>query len=144
MEQEAIGRRIKRQRLNLGMPQADLGAAVGKKQDWGSKVKSRTTELDSAGLINQIAAALHCHLNTCWSGRTSKAPTRTNAGRSRVHRHRWVRCPALRIGPARRLQLEKIRNNLTDWITERTATVTVNPKRSRDVADKSPDRGTMQ
>lgn len=62
-EQEAIGRRIKRQRLNLGMTQADLAAAVGKTQGWVSKVEAGKIELDSAGLINQIAAALHCHPN---------------------------------------------------------------------------------
>ncbi|MEU6290319.1 helix-turn-helix transcriptional regulator [Streptomyces sp. NPDC046988] len=62
-EQEAIGRRIKRQRLNLGMTQADLAAAVGKTQGWVSKVEGGKIELDSAGLINQIAAALHCHPN---------------------------------------------------------------------------------
>ncbi|NBM14685.1 helix-turn-helix domain-containing protein [Streptomyces sp. GC420] len=62
-EQEAIGRRIKRQRLNLGMTQADLAAAVGKTQGWVSKVEAGKIELDSAGLINRIAAALHCHPN---------------------------------------------------------------------------------
>ncbi|MEV6421661.1 helix-turn-helix transcriptional regulator [Streptomyces sp. NPDC051662] len=62
-EQEAIGRRIKRQRLDLGMTQADLAAAVGKTQGWVSKVEAGKIELDSAGLINQIAAALHCHPN---------------------------------------------------------------------------------
>jgi transcriptional regulator with XRE-family HTH domain len=63
-EQEAIGRRIKRQRLRLGMPQADLAAAIGKTQGWVSKVERGRIELDRAGLINQIAAALHCHPNT--------------------------------------------------------------------------------
>jgi transcriptional regulator with XRE-family HTH domain len=62
-EQEAIGRRIKRQRLGLGMPQADLGAAVGRTQGWVSKVEAGKIELDRAGLINQIAASLHCHPN---------------------------------------------------------------------------------
>ncbi|MER6916515.1 helix-turn-helix transcriptional regulator [Streptomyces sp. NPDC000594] len=62
-EQEAIGRRIKRRRLALGMPQADLGAAVGKTQGWVSKVEKGRIELDRAALINSIAAALHCHPN---------------------------------------------------------------------------------
>ncbi|MFI0242535.1 helix-turn-helix domain-containing protein [Streptomyces sp. NPDC016845] len=62
-EQEAIGRRIRRQRLGLGMPQADLGAAVGRTQGWVSKVEAGRIELDRAGLINQLAAALHCHPN---------------------------------------------------------------------------------
>lgn len=62
-EQEAIGRRIKRQRLRLGMTQADLAVAVGKSQGWLSKVEKGCLELDRAGLINQIAGALHCHPN---------------------------------------------------------------------------------
>ncbi|MBY6304084.1 helix-turn-helix domain-containing protein [Streptomyces clavuligerus] len=62
-EQEAIGRRIKRRRLALGMPQADLGAAVGQSQGWVSKVEKGRIELDRAALINSIAAALHCHPN---------------------------------------------------------------------------------
>ncbi|WP_371782543.1 helix-turn-helix domain-containing protein [Streptosporangium subroseum] len=62
-EQEAIGRRIKRQRLNLGMGQADLAAAVGKTQGWMSKVERGHIELDRTGLINQLAKALHCHPN---------------------------------------------------------------------------------
>ncbi|MFE9889089.1 helix-turn-helix domain-containing protein [Streptomyces scopuliridis] len=62
-EQEAIGLRIKRRRLELGMPQADLGAAVDKTQGWISKVEKGRIELDRASLINSIAAALHCHPN---------------------------------------------------------------------------------
>ncbi|KIZ17306.1 helix-turn-helix domain-containing protein [Streptomyces natalensis] len=62
-EQEAIGRRVKRRRLALGMPQADLGAAVGKTQGWVSKVEGGRIELDRTGLINAIAGALHCHPN---------------------------------------------------------------------------------
>ncbi|MEV5875789.1 helix-turn-helix transcriptional regulator [Streptomyces sp. NPDC052101] len=62
-EQEAIGRRIKRRRLALGMPQADLGAAIGKTQGWVSKVEGGRIELDRTGLINAIASALHCHPN---------------------------------------------------------------------------------
>ncbi|MHA4817165.1 helix-turn-helix domain-containing protein [Streptomyces aculeolatus] len=62
-EQEAIGRRIKRLRLRLGMAQADLAAAVDKTQGWLSRVENGRLELDRAGLINQIAAALHCHPN---------------------------------------------------------------------------------
>ena len=62
-EQEAIGARIRRRRLQLGMTQADLAAAVGKTQAWLSKVEKGRLELDRAALINQIAAALHCHPN---------------------------------------------------------------------------------
>ncbi|PWG08201.1 transcriptional regulator [Streptomyces sp. V2] len=62
-EQEAIGLRIKRRRLGLGMPQADLAAAVGKTQGWVSRVEKGRIELDRAGLVNSIAAALHCHPN---------------------------------------------------------------------------------
>lgn len=63
-EQEEIGRRIRRQRLRLGMTQADLATAIGKSQGWLSKVEKGHIELDRAALINQIAAALHCHPNT--------------------------------------------------------------------------------
>lgn len=63
-EHEAIGLRIKRRRLSLGIPQADLGAAMGRTQGWVSKVEAGKIVLDRAGLINQIAAALHCHPNT--------------------------------------------------------------------------------
>ncbi|MFE7132379.1 helix-turn-helix domain-containing protein [Streptomyces sp. NPDC057638] len=62
-EQEAIGRRIKRRRLALGMPQADLGVAIGTSQGWVSKVEKGRIELDRAALISGIAAALHCHPN---------------------------------------------------------------------------------
>ncbi|MFF2846874.1 helix-turn-helix domain-containing protein [Streptomyces sp. NPDC058001] len=60
---EAVGSRIKRQRLRLGMAQADLAAAVRKTQGWVSKVESGKIELDRTGLINMLAAALHCHPN---------------------------------------------------------------------------------
>ncbi|MFE2723533.1 helix-turn-helix domain-containing protein [Kitasatospora sp. NPDC059327] len=62
-EQETIGKRIRRARLRLGMPQADLAAAVGRTQGWVSKVEAGRIELDRAGVINQLAAALHCHPN---------------------------------------------------------------------------------
>ncbi|MEV6314072.1 helix-turn-helix transcriptional regulator [Streptomyces sp. NPDC051776] len=62
-EQEAIGRRIKRRRLALGMPQADLASALAKTQGWVSKVERGRIELDRAGLINAVANALHCHPN---------------------------------------------------------------------------------
>ncbi|MFI9228953.1 helix-turn-helix domain-containing protein [Streptomyces rimosus] len=62
-EQEAIGRRIKRRRLALGIPQADLAAAVNKSQGWISKVEAGRIELDRSSLIDSIAAALHCHPN---------------------------------------------------------------------------------
>ncbi|MEU7148512.1 helix-turn-helix transcriptional regulator [Streptomyces sp. NPDC045456] len=62
-EQEAIGRRIKRRRLSLGIPQTDLAAAVGKTQGWISKVEKGHIELDRSSLIDSIAAALHCHPN---------------------------------------------------------------------------------
>ncbi len=62
-ERESIGKRVRRQRLRLGMPQADLAAAVGKTQGWVSKVEKGRIELDRAGLVNELAAALHCHPN---------------------------------------------------------------------------------
>ncbi|MDH6112271.1 transcriptional regulator with XRE-family HTH domain [Kitasatospora sp. MAP12-15] len=62
-ERESIGKRVRRARLRLGMPQADLAAAVGRTQGWVSKVERGTIELDRAGIINELAAALHCHPN---------------------------------------------------------------------------------
>lgn len=62
-EQEQIGQRVRRQRLHLGMTQADLAAALGRTQGWVSRVEKGTIELDRAALINQVAAALHCHPN---------------------------------------------------------------------------------
>ncbi|WP_053643026.1 helix-turn-helix domain-containing protein [Streptomyces sp. XY431] len=62
-ERETIGKRVKRQRLRLGMPQADLAAAMGRTQGWVSKVENGRVELDRASIINQLAAALHCHPN---------------------------------------------------------------------------------
>ncbi|SOB78783.1 helix-turn-helix domain-containing protein [Streptomyces sp. 1331.2] len=62
-ERESIGKRVRRARLRLGMTQADLAAAIGRTQGWVSKVEKGAIELDRAGVINQIAAALHCHPN---------------------------------------------------------------------------------
>ena len=62
-ESETVGSRVKRQRLRLGMPQADLAAILHKTQGWVSKVERGHVELDRASLINQVAAALHCHPN---------------------------------------------------------------------------------
>ncbi|WP_049653659.1 helix-turn-helix domain-containing protein [Kitasatospora sp. MY 5-36] len=62
-ERESIGKRVRRARLRLGMTQADLAAATGRTQGWVSKVEKGAIELDRAGTINQVAAALHCHPN---------------------------------------------------------------------------------
>ncbi|MFJ8627502.1 helix-turn-helix domain-containing protein [Kitasatospora sp. NPDC093550] len=62
-ERESIGKRVRRARLRLGMPQADLAEAVGKSQGWVSKVEKGLIELDRANMINRLAAALHCHPN---------------------------------------------------------------------------------
>ncbi|MFJ6622020.1 helix-turn-helix domain-containing protein [Kitasatospora sp. NPDC091335] len=62
-ERESTGKRVRRARLRLGMTQADLAAATGRTQGWVSKVEKGAIELDRAGIINQIAAALHCHPN---------------------------------------------------------------------------------
>ncbi|MFJ4796969.1 helix-turn-helix domain-containing protein [Kitasatospora purpeofusca] len=62
-ERETIGQRVKRQRLRLGMPQADLAATMGRTQGWVSKVENGRVELDRASIIGQLAAALHCHPN---------------------------------------------------------------------------------
>lgn len=60
---EEIGRRARRARLRLGMPQADLAAALGKSQGWVSKMERGLIELDRVGLLNQVAAELHIHPN---------------------------------------------------------------------------------
>lgn len=62
-ESEAIGGRIKRRRLGLGMVQADIAARLGRSQGWVSKVEKGLIELDRASLVNEMAAALHCHPN---------------------------------------------------------------------------------
>ncbi|MDT3396657.1 helix-turn-helix transcriptional regulator [Streptomyces sp. B1866] len=62
-EAEEIGRRARRARLRLGMPQADLAAALGKSQGWVSKMERGLIELDRVGLLSQLAAELHVHPN---------------------------------------------------------------------------------
>jgi transcriptional regulator with XRE-family HTH domain len=62
-EAEEIGRRVRRARLRLGMPQADLAAALGKTQGWVSKMERGLIELDRVGLLNLIASELHVHPN---------------------------------------------------------------------------------
>jgi transcriptional regulator with XRE-family HTH domain len=62
-ERESIGKRVRRARLRLGLTQADLAVAVGKTQGWVSKVEKGGIELDRTAIINQLAAALHCHPN---------------------------------------------------------------------------------
>lgn len=62
-EAEEIGRRVRRARLRLGMPQADLAAALGKTQGWVSKMERGQIELDRVGLLNAVAAELHVHPN---------------------------------------------------------------------------------
>ncbi|MEV6131180.1 helix-turn-helix domain-containing protein [Streptomyces violaceusniger] len=62
-EAEEIGRRARRARLRLGMPQADLAVALGKSQGWVSKMERGLIELDRVGLLNLLAAELHVHPN---------------------------------------------------------------------------------
>lgn len=62
-EHETVGRRVRRHRLRLGMAQADLAAAMRRTQGWVSKVENDKVELDRASVINELAAALHCHPN---------------------------------------------------------------------------------
>ncbi|MEW1549407.1 helix-turn-helix domain-containing protein [Streptomyces tsukubensis] len=62
-EPEEIGRRVRRARLRLGMPQADLAAALGRTQGWVSKVERGLIELDRVGLLSEVAAELHVHPN---------------------------------------------------------------------------------
>jgi transcriptional regulator with XRE-family HTH domain len=60
---EAFGVRVRRQRLRLGLGQAELAHRLGKKQGWVSKVENGIITPDRVGQINEIAAALHCHPN---------------------------------------------------------------------------------
>ncbi|SCE57072.1 Transcriptional regulator, contains XRE-family HTH domain [Streptomyces sp. Termitarium-T10T-6] len=62
-EAEEIGKRARRARLRLGIPQADLATALGKSQGWVSKMERGLIELDRVGLLNQVAAELHVHPN---------------------------------------------------------------------------------
>ncbi|MEU0760393.1 helix-turn-helix domain-containing protein [Streptomyces microflavus] len=62
-EAEEIGRRVRRARLRLGIPQADLASALGRSQGWASKMERGLIELDRVGLLNQVAAELHIHPN---------------------------------------------------------------------------------
>ncbi|WP_157855043.1 helix-turn-helix domain-containing protein, partial [Streptomyces exfoliatus] len=48
-EAEEIGKRVRRARLRLGMPQADLATALGKSQGWVSKMERGLIELDRVG-----------------------------------------------------------------------------------------------
>jgi transcriptional regulator with XRE-family HTH domain len=62
-EAEEIGRRARRARLRLGIPQADLATALGKTQGWVSKMERGLIEIDRVGLLNLLAAELHVHPN---------------------------------------------------------------------------------
>ncbi|GGW19852.1 hypothetical protein GCM10018980_25310 [Streptomyces capoamus] len=74
-EAEEIGRRARRARLRLGMPQADLAAALGKSQGWVSKMERGLIELDRVGLLNQVAAELHVHPNDLIGRPYSSSPS---------------------------------------------------------------------
>jgi transcriptional regulator with XRE-family HTH domain len=82
-EEETVGRRVRRQRLRLGMAQADLAAAVKRTQGWVSKVENDRVELDRASTINELAAALHCHPNDLmarpYAARGASSAWRTSA-----------------------------------------------------------------
>lgn len=56
---EEIGRRVRRARLRLGVPRADLAAAPGKTQGRVSERERGLSELDRVGLLNLIASELH-------------------------------------------------------------------------------------
>ncbi|WEV26750.1 helix-turn-helix domain-containing protein [Streptomyces sp. 71268] len=62
-EAEEIGRRARRARLRLGMPQADLAAALNKTQGWVSKMERGLIEIDRVSLLNLLASELHVHPN---------------------------------------------------------------------------------
>ena len=60
---DTFGTRVRRQRLRMGLSQAELGRRVVKGQPWVSKVENDELAADSVGQINALAAALHCHPN---------------------------------------------------------------------------------
>jgi transcriptional regulator with XRE-family HTH domain len=62
-EDVRFGWRVHRQRLRLGVTQAELGRRVGHSQGWVSKVERGDLTPDRVGLINELARALHCHPN---------------------------------------------------------------------------------
>jgi transcriptional regulator with XRE-family HTH domain len=74
-EAEKIGRRVRRARLRLGMPQADLATALGKSQGWVSKMERGQIELDRVGLLNALAAELHVHPNDLIGRPYNSSPT---------------------------------------------------------------------
>ncbi|MET7450694.1 helix-turn-helix transcriptional regulator [Streptomyces sp. NPDC005574] len=74
-EAEEIGRRVRRARLRLGMPQADLATALGKSQGWVSKMERGQIEIDRVGLLNAIAAELHVHPNDLIGRPYNSSPT---------------------------------------------------------------------
>ncbi|MFF4646756.1 helix-turn-helix domain-containing protein [Streptomyces sp. NPDC001389] len=95
-EQEEIGGRIRRRRLNMGLTQADLGDALGKTQGWVSKVEKGLIELDRSALISRLAAALHCHPNDLIRRPYDHRPTSEN---------RWQESALLIIRELRRYDL---------------------------------------
>lgn len=60
---ETVGQRVRRERLRLGLTQADLAADLRRTQGWVSRVERGTIELDKTSVINEVAAALHVHPN---------------------------------------------------------------------------------
>ncbi|WP_424213425.1 helix-turn-helix domain-containing protein [Streptomyces sp. BI20] len=62
-DREAIGRRVKRARLHLGLAQADLAESLGKTQGWLSKVERGRIEIDRVTVLSRLAAELHVHVN---------------------------------------------------------------------------------
>ncbi|UFQ16339.1 MULTISPECIES: helix-turn-helix domain-containing protein [Streptomyces] len=74
-ETEEIGRRVRRARLRLGMPQADLAAALGRTQGWVSKVERGLIEIDRVGLLNLLATELHVHPNDLIGRPYTSSPT---------------------------------------------------------------------
>ncbi|MFF4523463.1 helix-turn-helix domain-containing protein [Streptomyces bluensis] len=74
-EAEQIGARVRRARLRLGKPQADLAAALGKSQGWVSKMERGQIEIDRVSLLNALAAELHVHPNDLIGRPYNSSPT---------------------------------------------------------------------
>ncbi len=54
VEEASFGRRVHRQRLRLGITQAELGRRVSHTQGWVSKVEHGGLTPDRVGLINEL------------------------------------------------------------------------------------------
>jgi transcriptional regulator with XRE-family HTH domain len=97
-ERETIGQRVRWSRLRLGLTQADVAASLGRTQGWLSKVELGRIELDSAALINKVAAALRVHPNDLVARPYTAAPAE----------NQWQVSAALAVRELRRYDLTPV------------------------------------